>query len=793
MLLPIATLLTIEIIGIAAFPIVARAFPGLADRGWAVAKPIGMLLIATVVWLASHTRLISNEPLTWWLVTVVLAIVSLRILFKDWHTLKRAIRRRWRFIVASEILFLTFFVLFLTLRAFDPAAAGTEKPMDLMMLNAVTSAKYAPPQDLWLAGHPVVYYYFGYWIYGGVASMGGADPEHAYNIGIALVGGLASAVVISLVSTLIMRDGARTKIALIAGGLSAFMLLLMSNLSGLWTLLDVTRLAPVNILNWYHGYEYERINRVITWRPDDFWWWWRSSRITNSFDDNGNGLDYTIQEFPFFSFLLGDFHPHLMSIPFVLTGITVLLGMYFSTNSHSISGLKKNVYGTIIIALVVGSSGFINFWDVGLLLLISFGLVVIAWLSTRQLSFKNLIYTASPTILIWLIGITVYSPFYFGTAESQVQWPPIAPVKYGTRPIHFLSIWLPLLLVVLPFILFLTQRYVAEIFSRISGTDKLLNPRRHLIWLPAWIMAAFVTAIPFIISVVTHLMFNEGAAQVDLIGRLPVTGVLGFVTSVLVAVTITRARRGADDGAQYSVVLTSISFYLLYIAELFFVHDLFGNRMNTVFKFYYQAWIVLSLVCGYGFFIWCKQHSNFSGRMKIVSNIAIVGVSLLMLTSVYHPVASAVTKTVNSGLGPTMSSIDFLEGHNRDELQIIREIQKIAEHEDILVEAVGGSYTEFGRISSASGVPTVIGWTFHQTQWHGSNDDFTTREEDVRTIYTSGDQAEVLRLVRKYDVTLAVVGPREKSTYGSRSMRIFDKLGERIIEHGKYTLYRFEK
>ena len=179
--------------------------------------------------------------------------------------------------------------------------------------------------------------------------------------------------------------------------------------------------------------------------------------------------------------------------------------------------------------------------------------------------------------------------------------------------------------------------------------------------------------------------------------------------------------------------------------------------------------------------------------MKIVSNIAIVGVSLLMLTSVYHPVASAVTKTVNSGLGPTMSSIDFLEGHNRDELQIIREIQKVADDEDILVEAVGGSYTEFGRISSTSGVPTVIGWTFHQTQWHGSNDDFTTREEDVRTIYTSGDQAEVLRLVRKYDVTLAVVGPREKSTYGSRSMRIFDKLGERIIEHGKYTLYRFEK
>ena len=61
----------------------------------------------------------------------------------------------------------------------------------------------------------------------------------------------------------------------------------------------------------------------------------------------------------------------------------------------------------------------------------------------------------------------------------------------------------------------------------------------------------------------------------DVISRLPVTGLLGSVSVVLVAVTLTRARRGADDGAHYVLLLGSLALYLLFAAELFFVHDLF--------------------------------------------------------------------------------------------------------------------------------------------------------------------------------------------------------------------------
>jgi YYY domain-containing protein len=789
MLQALATLITVELIGLAAFPVVARAFPVLGDRGWAISKPIGMLLVATTVWLASYTKLVPNSPISWWIALVILAIVGVRFLVTDWPQLRRSLARRWRILVTLEVIFIVFFLMFLSMRAFDPAASGTEKPMDLMMLTAVTSAEHAPPQDLWLSGEPIAYYYFGYWIYGGVNAMAGTAASVAYNVGIALVAGLAASVAASLVVTLVRRDGARNSVALVAGGASTALLLLVSNLSGLWTLLDITKFAPDSLLNWYHGDQYDRVDRIVTWRPDDFWWWWKSSRITNSFDEAGNQLDFTIQEFPFFSLLLGDFHPHLMSIPFVLTGLTVLIALFIVHRSITFAVLKKNVTAAVIVAMIVGSSGFINFWDIGLLLLLSSGLVVAGWVATRSSGIRSFISVAMPVALLWIVGMLIYSPFYFGTAESQVQWPPLAPVKYGTRPIHLISIWLLLITAAAPVVILLVNRYVREAVTKIRGGSPIASPSGHWLWRPAWIVAISATVVPWLIWSVSHFIVNDTAQAFDVFARLPVTGVLGLASTIAIAVVLTRARRGADDGAHFVLLLASLAIYLLYAAELFFVNDLFGNRMNTVFKFYYQSWIVLAVVGGYGGYVWWKHHPSLQGRAKLASRTALGLLAVIVISSVYFPVASAVTKTVSSGLGPDLDSLSYLESRNLDELKVIGDINSTADHVDVLVEAVGGSYTEFARISQASGVPAILGWPGHETQWHGDDGLFSDREEDVRSIYTTKDSAELQRLIDKYELTMVVVGPRERSTYGNIDMSIFDTLGDRIIEHGEYTVF----
>ncbi|NQW20915.1 MAG: hypothetical protein HQ477_09410 [Chloroflexi bacterium] len=789
MLQAVATLLTVELIGIATLAVVARSFPVLADRGWAISKPVGLLLISTTVWLLSYAQLLPNSPAVWWSVLIVLSLVSSWILKSDFVKLRRSMVRRWQIVLTVELIFIVFFVMFLSMRAFDPAASGTEKPMDLMMLTAVTSSEYAPPQDLWLAGEPIAYYYFGYWIYGGVSTMAGVTPSVAFNVGIALVAGMAASVATSLVITLIRRDGAHTKISLISGGVTATLLLLVSNLSGLWTILDITKIAPNSLLNWYQGDQYDRIDRIVTWRPDDFWWWWNSSRITNTFSETGEQLDFTIQEYPFFSFLLGDFHPHLMSIPFVLTGVTVLIAFFIAHRTISFGVLRKNIPAAGIIAIVIGASGFINFWDVGLLLFLTTGLVVTGWIGSRSLSTRSFFQNVLPMVSLWVIGIFVFAPFYFGTAASQVQWPPLAPVKYGTRPIHFLSIWLLLITVGAPTVILLANRYTRLLVKKLRGNVLSGQYDQHLFWRPAWIVGVVLTGGPWLIWAITHLSFNEPAQATDVISRLPVSAFLGGLATILIAVVLTRARRGADGGSHFVLLLSALAVYLLFAAELFFVHDLFGNRMNTVFKFYYQAWILLSVVGGYGVYIWWKYHSSFNGKMKLFSRTALAVLTVLVITSVYFPIAAAVSKTVSSGIGPNLDSLSFMDSSNSDELDVISEISEIATSDDVLVEAVGGSYTEFGRISGSSGVPAILGWTFHETQWHGTDALFSDREADVRTIYTSRDPEELIMLVNKYVLTMIVVGPRERSTYGNIDMAMFDRLGDRIIEHGSYTVF----
>ncbi len=793
MLQAIATLLTVELIGLAAFPIVARAFPVLADRGWAISKPVGMLLIATAVWLVSYTQLIPNSPLTWWVLTAVLALTRGWILRSDWKQLRKSLKRRWQIIVTIEVIFLVFFVMFLSMRAFDPAASGTEKPMDLMMLTAVTTAEHAPPQDLWLAGETIAYYYFGYWIYGGVSAMAGVAPAVAFNVGIALVAGLAASVIASFVTTLIRRDGARTRVSLIAGSASAGFLLLVSNMSGLWTILDITRVAPDWLLNWYHGYSYDRVEKIVTWRPDDFWWWWNSSRITNTFTDSSDGLDFTISEFPFFSFLLGDFHPHLMSIPFVLTGITVLTALFIAHRSISFGALRKNLPAAVIVAVVIGASGFINFWDVGLLLLLSTGLVVAGWVASRKAGIKRLVVAAMPMAVLWIIGVLIFSPFYFGTAESQVQWPPLAPVKYGSRPIHFISIWLLLLTVAAPLMIMLANRYTILVFNRITGRAIESQSAQNLFWRPAWITGLALTVVPWLIWAVTHVAFNDKAQVSDILFRLPVTGTLGAISVILIAVVLTRARRGADDGAQFVLILGALALYLLFAAELFFVHDLFGNRMNTVFKFYYQAWIVLSVVGGYGVYVWSKHHPKLGITASRISGIAIGLLAVVIISSFYFPVASSVTKTLASGLGPDLDGLGYMAARDKDELNVIEDIRDVADSSDVLVEATGDSYTDHARISGSSGVPAVLGWEFHEKQWHGSDELFVDRRDDVESIYTTSDEQELRQLIDKYALTMVVVGPRERSTYGNIDMTMFDTLGDRIIEHGAYTVFSINK
>ena len=85
-----------------------------------------------------------------------------------------------------------------------------------------------------------------------------------------------------------------------------------------------------------------------------------------------------------------------------------------------------------------------------------------------------------------------------------------------------------------------------------------------------------------------------------------------------------------------------------------------------------------------------------------------------------------------------------------------------------IVEAVGGAYSDHGRIGSATGRPIVLGWTNHEGLWRGgaAAAEIDARKRDVETIYRSGDPAAVREALARRGARYVVVGPLERKEHG---------------------------
>ena len=71
--------------------------------------------------------------------------------------------------------------------------------------------------------------------------------------------------------------------------------------------------------------------------PERFFWWWRASRVITDRDLLGNAVE-VIDEFPFFSFLLGDMHPHVLGLPFVLLAVGLALALLLGVREGVVGG-----------------------------------------------------------------------------------------------------------------------------------------------------------------------------------------------------------------------------------------------------------------------------------------------------------------------------------------------------------------------------------------------------------------------------------------------------------------------
>ena len=776
----LAWLIALRLLSFIAFPAAHLLLGRLADRGWSVSAVLGLLTLSWATWMGGSIGLLSNSAPGIAAVMLLMIVGSIWLAYRQRAELVDFFRRRWTVVAATEVLFLVMFAFWALVISEVPAINHTEKPMDFGILNAIVRADSFPPQDPWLAGHNIAYYYGGHYVYAMLTTLTGVAPATAYNLALATVPALLATGLLGLVYNLLRFAGARVATSSTVGVAAAASILLLGNLTGLLELIFVRGFGGEGFWQWVGIKGLAAPSGSEGWLPDGFWWWWRGTRVIDTLGADGTSLDYTITEFPFFSFLLGDLHAHVTVLPFLILALSMALALLVSPEPPGLKWLRRRPWEAGILALAVGALAFMNAWDFPVYIAIVTVAAVARWVAWETMptdaedssaivlgnaTVRALGRASVLAVALAAAGLVLYQPFYL-SFDSQAGGilPVVGP---ASRPFHFiLVIGAPALLAV-------------ALIAR-AALDLGWPTRRLRVLACAVLAVSFAPFLLWLIGVGIRLSVSPDATSLAdgvVVRRLMLAMPLLLVggTALYCALGLTVGRR-PTHWLVFALLLAAAGFFLLAGAELFHIGDQFGNRMNTVFKVYYQAWLLLGIAGAVGVYyvgVSPFQGGGWSIRRELLRPIGVayaVLVLILLLASAYYSVGAIIERTGWTQSGETwqdntLSGIAHLQTSAPGEYAAIGWLGQ-PENTGYIVEAVGDDYSDYGRISAFTGRPTLLGWKGHQRQWRGDDREFAGRAEDIATIYASDNSERVLQLLQRYEVRWLVVGPREETSYG---------------------------
>ena len=164
--------------------------------------------------------------------------------------------------------------------------------------------------------------------------------------------------------------------------------------------------------------------------------------------------------------------------------------------------------------------------------------------------------------------------------------------------------------------------------------------------------------------------------------------------------------------------------------------------------------------------------------------------ALLIAGSLIYPIAATLTMTNAFGVEPTLDGLAFVERTNPAEYEAIKWLNSNVGGAPVIVEAAGGYFTDYFRVSARTGLPTILGSPGHELQWRGSYLPFEGREEDINLIYESEDIGEVEETLEKYSVTYVYVGDLEREQYGMEVGERFEDFMDVVFENEGVTIYK---
>lgn len=679
--------------GLAAFglgflPVAERVFPSsFPDRGRPLARPLALVAFAYVAWLLTSAGLPHR-----------LSLGAAGIAFAAAAAI--AWRRRppaaWRAAwLRDEAVFVAALALFAALRALQPDIFGAEKYMDFAFFNTLRRAEHFPPQDPWMSGVTINYYYFGYLLFADLARLTRIPSEVAYNLSLATVGAVLVAGAVSIGRRLAGRAW--------GGALAAAVVALIGNLDAARQLLLERRTAAT----------------LDHWRP---------TRV----------IPNTINEFPFFSLLHGDLHPHVTALLIDVTLIGVALAVSAAWAERPRSAPRGGgAVGLSALALLFGSLALTNPWDVPVMLALLGALCLHAlWRDDRP--FDALIGAA---LLAGgaAVALTVLSlPF---TMRFHAQFHGIGRVHERTAIVPFLTVFaVPLL----PAVLLVGRR----------GADQLADdpPLRDL-----WLACAAFSAVVVYAATQSLVLVLAGAVTVG--GLLALSG------------------PAQAEAASPATAIATVAAAAIAAGELVFLRDPYGtdlHRMNTIFKLYFQAWLLLGLAFP-ALLLATLRRSRRLGRL-VIGGAVLIGLA----ASLAYPAAVIYQRWRSLAGSPSLDGLAYLDRDHPSDAAAIRWLSREVSGLPVVLEATGEPYSYFARVSANTGLPTPLGWGNHQSVWRGPDPRIARRSRDVDRLYAESDLGVVRSLLERYRVRYVFVGDLERQRYSAAALGKFAAHPERF-------------
>ncbi|MBZ0256957.1 DUF2298 domain-containing protein, partial [bacterium] len=184
--------LALFVLGWIGFLLLFPLCTSLPDRGYGVAKAAGIAVFSWMCWVLASTHIFPASSLQFAFVLALLLIAAGVSAYLNREALCEFFKQRAILLMSLELLFLVVWALFLSIRAYHPAAAWGEKPMNFSFVNAIYRADTFPPEDPWISGEPVNYYYYGHMLFSLVGRAAGLQPEYLFNVGGSSIAGLVA-------------------------------------------------------------------------------------------------------------------------------------------------------------------------------------------------------------------------------------------------------------------------------------------------------------------------------------------------------------------------------------------------------------------------------------------------------------------------------------------------------------------------------------------------------------------------------------------------------------------------